>query len=106
MNLHRITGGSAAAVVGLGTFLASVVSGQAAMRPVPHYAITPIQRVECALGAHIGRLGGCILGDDNPPVVVERRVDAPPPDASGCATKSVTRTDGAGNSETKTQTNC
>jgi hypothetical protein len=41
-------------------------------------------------------------------VVVERRAaDAPVvADPNGCATKSVTRTDSMGNSETKTKTNC
>jgi hypothetical protein len=106
-----LMGGSAATIVGAGTILASVASAQAAMVPVSHYATPAIHHVDCAVGAHIGPLGGCILGDDNPnppPVVIERRAaDAPPPNsADGCATKSITKTDETGNSETKTKTNC
>jgi hypothetical protein len=109
MILRHLIGGSAAAIVGAGTILASVVSAQAAMLPVPHYAAPSVHQIDCAVGAHIGPLGACVIGnDDPPPVVVERRaVDAPPPNAGdGCATKSVTRTDDMGNSETKTKTNC
>jgi hypothetical protein len=76
--------------------------------PASKCATPPIHHVDCAVGAHIGPLGGCILGNDNPPpVVVERRAaDAPDAhDADSCGTKSVTRTDGTGNSETKTKTN-
>jgi hypothetical protein len=54
-------------------------------------------------------LGACIIShDDNPPIVVEHRViDAPDLQAAdGCSTKSVTRTDGSGASETHTKTNC
>jgi hypothetical protein len=110
MILRQLIGGSAAAIVGAGTILASILSSQAAMVPVSHYPTLAIH-VDCAVGAHIGPLGGCILGDDNPnppPVVIERRAaDAPPPNsADGCATKSVTKTDDTGNSETKTKTNC
>jgi hypothetical protein len=108
MSLRQLMGGSAAAIVAAGTILASVASAQATMLPVVQNPTSSIHHVDCAVGAHIGPLGGCILGNDNPPVVVERRAaDAPPPgDADGCATKSVTRTDGTGNSETKTKTNC
>jgi hypothetical protein len=77
--------------------------------PISHYATPSIHHVECAVGAHIGPLGGCILGNDNPPPVVVERRAADAPDArgtDGCGTKSDTRTDGAGNSETKTKTNC
>jgi hypothetical protein len=109
MSLRQLMGGSAAAIVAAGTIFASTISAQAMTLPSTHYAPPTIQHVDCAVGAHIGPLGGCILGNDNPPpVVIERRAaDAPQPnDADGCATKSVTRTDGMGNSETKTKTNC
>jgi hypothetical protein len=110
MTLRQLMGGSAAAIVGAGLIVASFASTQAAMLPASHYAAPMVHHVDCAVGAHIGPLGGCIIGDDGPPpapVVIERRaVDAPPPDNSGCATKSVTRTDAAGNSETKTVSNC
>jgi hypothetical protein len=109
MSLHQLIGYSAATLVGAGAMLPSVAAAQATMLPVSHYATPDVQYVDCAVGAHIGPLGACILGhDDKPPVVVERRaVDAPDPQgADGCATKSVTRTDGVGNGETKTKTNC
>jgi hypothetical protein len=109
MTLRQLLGGSAGTIVGAGTILASIVSAQAAMLPISHYATPSIHHVECAVGAHIGPLGGCILGNDNPPPVVVERRAADAPDArgtDGCGTKSDTRTDGAGNSETKTKTNC
>jgi len=102
MNLHKLVGSSAVAVVAAGTMFASVAPTQAFMFPIARDATPNIQRVDCAVGAHIGPLGGCILGTDDPhPAVVERRDDS-----VGCGTKSVTRTDAAGNSETKTKSNC
>lgn len=109
MSIRQLMGCSAAAIVGAGAILTSVVAAQATMLPVSHYATPNVQHVDCAVGAHIGPLGGCIIGnDDPPPVVIERRAaDVPaPPDPNGCATKSVTRTDNMGNSETKTRTDC
>jgi hypothetical protein len=106
MSLRQLMGGSAAAIVGAGALLASVVAAPASMLPVSHFATPNVQHVDCAVGAHIGPLGGCIIGnDDHPPVVIERRA-ADAPDSDGCGTKSVTRTDSSGNSETKTKTNC
>ena len=109
MSSRQLIGGFAAALVGAGAILASVGATQATMLPVSHYATPYVQHVDCAVGAHIGPLGACIIGhDDNPPVVVEHRViDAPDPQATdGCSTKSVTRTDQNGGSETHTKTNC
>ena len=110
MFLRQLMGCSAAAIVGAGAMLGSVATAQATMLPIPLYAISSVQNVDCAVGAHIGPLGGCILGVDNapPPVIVERRaVDVTPPvEEDGCASKSMTRTDGQGNSETRTKTNC
>lgn len=109
MTFHQLVGGSTAALIGVGAMLASVGGAQAAMLPPSRVATAYVQNVDCAVGAHLGPLGACILGnDDPPPVVVEHRaVEAPvPANPDGCATKSVTRTDGAGNSETHTQTNC
>jgi hypothetical protein len=109
MSLHQLIGCSAAALVGAGAMLASAASAQASMIPVSRYATPFVQHVDCAIGAHIGPVGACIIGnDENPPVVVEHRVaDAPGPQgADGCATTSVTRTDGTGNTETHTKTNC
>jgi hypothetical protein len=122
MSVRQLMGCSIAAAVGAGVLLGSVAA-QAAMLSAPRYATSYVQHVDCAVGAHVGPLGGCILGhDDNPPpVVIERRVDDNPapvvierraadaPDLrgpDGCASKSITRTDGSGNSETKTKTNC
>jgi hypothetical protein len=103
MSLRQLIGCSAAALVGAGAMLAFVVPTQATMLPVSRYATPYVQHVDCAIGAHIGPLGGCLLGTDDPrPVVVEPR-DA---NAPACETKSDTRTDAAGNSETKSKTNC
>jgi len=109
MSSRQLIGGFATALVGAGAILASVGATQATMLPVSRYATPYVQHVDCAIGAHIGPLGACIIGhDDNPPVVVEHRVvDAPDPQAvDGCSTKSVTRTDSSGDSETHTKTNC
>ena len=69
-----------------------------------------IQKVDCAVGAHIGPLGACIFGDDHPRTVVATPAPAVVPDdaapGDGCASKSVNRTDAAGNSETRTVTRC
>jgi hypothetical protein len=109
MSSRQLIGCFAAALVGAGAVFASVGATQATMLPVSHYATPDLVQVDCAIGAHIGPLGACIIGhDDNPPVVVEHRVtDSPDPQAAdGCSTKSVTRTDGSGASETQTKTNC
>ncbi|MGD1015264.1 MAG: hypothetical protein ABR863_02325 [Roseiarcus sp.] len=109
MSSRHFIGCFAAALVGAGATLASVGATQATMLPVSRYATPYVQHVDCAIGAHIGPLGACIIGhDDNPPVVVEHRViDTPDPQAvDGCSTKTVTRTDGNGDSETHTKTNC
>jgi hypothetical protein len=110
MILRQLIGGSAAAIVGAGTILASVTVAQAAMLPVPHYATPSVHQIDCAVGAHLGPLGACIVGNDDnraPAVVEHRSADVPDHhDAGGCATKSVNRTDDTGNSETKTKTNC
>jgi hypothetical protein len=102
MNFHKLAGCSAAAIVATGAMFASVVPTQATMYPVAHFMPIYIQHVDCAVGLHIGPLGGCILGTDDPrPVVVEHRDDN-----VGCETKSVTKQDSSGNTETKTKTNC
>ena len=80
------------------------------MLPVPRYAASYVQHVDCAVGAHLGPLGACIVGNDDngaPAMVEHRSADVPDQrDTNGCASKSVTRTDDTGNSETKTKTNC
>ena len=107
MSMQKFIGGTAA-VLGAGIIWASLGVSQAAMRPVSHNADATVHLVDCAVGAHLGPLGACILGDDDHRTVVEehRTVEAPDPQPEGCATKSVTRTDSSGNSETKTKTNC
>lgn len=116
MFIHKLLGGSTAAIIAAGALMASAASTQAAMLPSPIAAPSYIQHVDCAVGAHIGPLGACILGTDNPPTVVttpapviveQRAADVPvTPNPDGCSTKSVNKTDGMGNSVTKTQTNC
>jgi hypothetical protein len=100
--------------------LASVVPAGAGTFAAPLNSNLPIQSVACAVGAHIGPLGACVIGaEDPPPVVIERRaVDAPPPpvdgtttrsvtqDANGCTTKTIEHNDGMGNSASKSQSNC
>jgi hypothetical protein len=110
MILRQLIGGSAAAIVGAGTILASVAVAQAAMLPVPQYATPYVQHIDCAVGAHLGPLGACVVGNDDnraPAMVEHRSADVPDRhDAGGCDTKSVTRNSDTGNSETKTKTNC
>jgi hypothetical protein len=102
MVLHKLMGCSAAAIISVGAIFTTVVPMQAAVLHAGVYAPTDIRHVDCAVGAHIGPVGGCILGADDPhPVVVEHHDDN-----VGCETKSVTRQDAAGNTETKTKTNC
>lgn len=95
-----------AAVAAIAAFI-SIGGSQAAMSPAIHHGASNIHRVDCAVGFHLGPLGTCVIGVDNPPppdrpVIVEHRADVD----QGCETKSVNRTDSAGNSETKTKTNC
>jgi hypothetical protein len=52
-------------------------------------------------GAAGGIVGGAASGPDRGPVVV-----APPPGPAPCSSRSVTRTDNEGNSETREATNC
>ena len=109
MSLRQLIGGSAAALIGAATLLASVATTQAVTLSVTHYRTPPVRQVDCAVGAHIGPVGGCIVGNDNrPPVVVEHRLmNAPDPQAAdGCSTKSITRTDSNGDSVARTKTNC
>ena len=83
-----------------------VIPTQASMYPIARAAKPYIQHVDCAVGFHLGPVGTCVVGAPDapppPPVVVDR---AAPPD-QGCETKSITRRDSEGNSETRTKTNC
>jgi hypothetical protein len=102
MPVRKLLGYSAAAVVAVGAMFASIVPTQATMYPVTHFATQNIHHVDCAAGFRLGPIGTCIIGTDDPrPAVVEHRDDN-----GGCETKSVTKQDSMGNSETKTKTNC
>lgn len=100
MNRHWITGSAAAFTI------AAFMSGgaaQAAMSPAVHNDTSMVQRVDCAVGFHLGPAGACILGTEDPPRerVIERRATN-----DGCDSKTVHRSDSMGNSETRTKTNC
>jgi hypothetical protein len=91
-----------AAAVAVGAVFASIAPTQANMYRITQYSTPYIQHVDCAVGFHLGPLGTCVIGADDPgPAVVERHDDN-----VGCETKSVTKQDAAGNSVTKTKTNC
>jgi hypothetical protein len=106
---RHLIGLSAVALVGAGSMFATaapLTAIPAAQQTTPY-----VQRVDCAVGAHIGPLGACVLGTDDtpapaPPTIVEHRAADVPAAPDGCQTKSVTHTDGMGDSETKTKTNC
>ena len=104
MFVSKSTSGPLAALFGAGILFASVVSGQAAMAPRAPEAMPNIHNADCAVGMHIGPLGGCVLGtdDDRGKVIEHRSAD----DRDGCTTKTIKRTDDMGNSETKSKTNC
>ncbi len=61
----RLNGGARVALAA-GALLATLTIAQAAITPAPGalYSPSDIQTVECAVGAHIGPLGACIVGDD------------------------------------------
>jgi poly(3-hydroxybutyrate) depolymerase len=92
-----------AAAAAIASFM-SIGASQAAMSPLVLRGAPDTHHVDCAVGFHIGPLGTCVIGVDEPrdapPVVEHRSVD------EGCETKSVNRTDADGNSETRTKTNC
>jgi hypothetical protein len=105
MFVSKSISASLAAMFGAGVLFVSVVGSQAAMAPMAPHAAPNVQKVDCAVGMHVGPVGGCILGadDDHRDKVIERRSAD---DADGCTTKTIQRTDGTGNSETKSKTNC
>jgi hypothetical protein len=99
MNMHWITGSAAAFAIGV---LMSSGGAQAAMSPAVHYDTSNVQRVDCAVGFHLGPAGACIIGtEEHHEKVIERRATD-----DGCETKTVHRSDGMGNSETRSKTNC
>jgi hypothetical protein len=111
---HCLMGGA------LALALASAVPASAGTFAAPLNSSLPIQTVACAVGAHLGPLGACVIGaEDPPPVVIEHRAaDVPPPppdgtttrsvtqDSNGCTTKTIEQNDGMGNSAAKSQSNC
>jgi hypothetical protein len=107
MSHRQLTGASLASLLGAGALFATVAAAQAAMSPIPLQATSSgVQKVDCAVGAHIGPLGGCILGNEERPGVVIERRSADDPDEGGCKTKTIRREDSMGNSETRSKSNC
>jgi hypothetical protein len=80
----------------------SAAPAQAAMTPRIHTGASILQRVDCAVGFHVGPAGACVIGaeGEHHDVVIEKR------DAEDCATKTVKKTNGEGDSVTKTTSNC
>jgi len=102
MPVRKLLGCSPAAAVAVGAMFASISPTQATMYRITQYSTPYIHHVDCAVGFHLGPLGTCVIGVDDPgPAAVERHDDN-----VGCETKSVTKQDAAGNSVTKTKTNC
>jgi hypothetical protein len=93
---------SCAAAAAMAAFI-SASSAQAAMTPATHYQAPSVQHVDCDVGFHLGPLGTCIIGTEERH---DRVIDEHRAADEGCETKSVNRTDAAGNSETHTKTNC
>ena len=99
MNIHWITGSAAAVAIAVLTFGGAA---QAGMSPAVHYDTSGVQRVDCAVGFHLGPAGACILGTEEPRErVIERRATD-----DGCQTRTVHRSDDMGNSETRSRTDC
>lgn len=99
MNMRWIIGSAAVAAIAA---LTSGGAAQAAMSPAVHYDTSSVQRVDCAVGFHLGPAGACIIGnDEHHDRVIERRATD-----EGCETKTVHRSNGMGDSETHTRTNC
>ncbi len=99
MNIRWITGAAAAVTIGA---LTSGGAAQAAMSPALHNDTSLLQRVDCAVGFHLGPAGACILGTEEPHErVIERRATD-----DGCETRTVHRSDDMGNSETRSRTDC
>jgi hypothetical protein len=98
--MFKITSCAAAAV--MAAFI-SASPAQAAMAPITHYGAPGVQHVDCDVGFRLGPLGTCVIGTEerHDRVIEEHRAAD-----EGCETKSVNRTDAAGNSETRTKTNC
>ena len=100
MTLQKLAGCSA--IVAVGAMFASVAPTQATMYHSTDFSTPYVQRVDCAVGFHLGPVGTCVIGTDDPrPAVVERRDND-----AGCETKTVTKQDADGNSVTRTKTNC
>jgi hypothetical protein len=54
-------------LVGAGALFASIATSQAATLPTATYITNNVHQVDCALGAHIGPLGTCIIGAPDRP---------------------------------------
>ena len=104
-------------ICGAGAAVASLLTlgaAEAAMSTPAQVGVkAPIERVDCAVGFHIGPLGTCVIGVENaapPPAAVV--VDPPPAvvenpgPAGGCETQSVKKENAQGESVTHSRTNC
>lgn len=99
MNMNWIIGSAAAVTVA--AFM-SAAPASAAMAPAMFHTHPAIQHVDCAVGFHIGPAGACIIGvEEEHDRVIERRATD-----DDCATKTVKRTNGEGDSVTRTTKNC
>lgn len=100
MNMRMILGSGAAMALAA---MLSASGAQGAMTPTNGYSHPVVQKVDCAVGFHIGPVGGCILGveEERHDTVIEKRATD-----EGCETKSVKRTDDMGNTETRSRTDC
>ena len=100
MNVHWITCSAVALTVAA---FASAAPANAAMAPAFQHLNPAVQHVDCAVGFHIGPAGACVLGveEEHHDRVIERRATD-----EDCATKTVKRTNGEGDSVTRTTKNC
>jgi hypothetical protein len=100
MTLQKLAGCSA--IVAISAMFASVAPTQATMYHTTDFSTPYVQRVDCAVGFHLGPVGTCVVGADEPRAAVVEHRD----DNAGCEKKTITKQDSDGNSMTKTKTNC
>ena len=92
---------SCAAAAALAGFL-SIGASEAAMSPAVQYQAPTIHHVDCAVGMHMGPAGVCIVGvEEHHEKVIEHRSSD-----ENCKTKSVTKENDMGETQTKTMTKC
>lgn len=99
MSALRLMGCATAATI---ASLITFGSASAAMAPVVQNDAPDVSSLIALWECNLGPAGVCVIGTDEPrhDTVIERRsVD------EGCRTKSVTRENGMGDTETRTKTN-